>query len=76
MIEVALESDGPQILKLTANVGVFSSVEITCVAELWNAYLKQNEASGYIFLVYRSGSRVVGYACFGPTPLTQGTFDL
>ncbi len=33
--------------------------------------------SGYVFLVYRAkDGQVVGYACFGPHPLTQGTYDL
>jgi D-alanine-D-alanine ligase len=43
---------------------------------LWDAYLRQGEASGYVFLVYRNGDRLLGYACFGPHPLTEGTFDL
>lgn len=50
---------------------------MSCVEELWNEYRdKGAEASGYNFLVYRAGGRVLGYACFGPHPLTQGTFDL
>jgi len=76
MIEIAEEQDGPQILKLTASTGVFKPIEVTCVDELWNAYLKQGEASGYAFLVYREGQRLLGYACFGSHPLTDGTFDL
>lgn len=76
MIEIAGEEDGSQILRLTASAGVFKPVEIACVGELWNAYLKQGEVSGYVFLVYREGPQVVGYTCFGPHPLTEGTFDL
>lgn len=76
MIETAVEEDGPQILQLTAAAGVFKPVEVVCVQELWSGYLQQGEASGYAFLVYRNGERVLGYACFGPHPLTQGTFDL
>jgi ribosomal protein S18 acetylase RimI-like enzyme len=76
MIEIALEQDGPQILELTAAAGTFKPVELVCVEELWNAYLKQGEASGYLFYVYREGQRVLGYTCFGPHPLTEGTFDL
>jgi GNAT superfamily N-acetyltransferase len=50
---------------------------VSCVEELWNAYRdKGEEASGYTFLVYRDADRVLGYACFGPHPLTHGTFDL
>ncbi len=44
--------------------------------ELWHAYLAQGEASGYVFLVYREGQQVLGYACFGPHPLTEGSFDV
>ncbi|MDH7486785.1 MAG: GNAT family N-acetyltransferase [Anaerolineae bacterium] len=76
MIVEAEERDGPAIGNLTAAAGVFKPVEIACVEELWNAYRQQGEASGYVFLVYREGERVLGYACFGPHPLTEGTFDL
>jgi GNAT superfamily N-acetyltransferase len=51
-------------------------MELSCVEELWNAYRDKGEASGYAFLVYRDEGQVLGYACFGPHPLTQGTFDL
>ncbi len=43
---------------------------------MWDAYLRQGEASGYVFLIYKNGGRPLGYACFGPHPLTEGTFDL
>ena len=33
-------------------------------------------ASGYYFIVAEAEGVVVGYACFGPTPLTDGVFDL
>ncbi len=53
-------------------------IDRECVEELWNAYLDKGEAaSGYAFRVYRNdGGRVLGFACFGPHPLTEGTFDL
>ncbi|MCS7221285.1 MAG: GNAT family N-acetyltransferase [Anaerolineae bacterium] len=76
MIEKARAEDGQQIRELTAQVNAFSPTDVACVEELWNAYLGQGEASGYSFLVYRESSRVVGFACFGPAPLTKGTFDL
>jgi D-alanine-D-alanine ligase len=76
MIEIALDTDGPSILELTAAISVFNPTEVSCVEELWNAYRDKGEASGYAFLVYRDGDHVLGFACFGPHPLTQGTFDL
>jgi D-alanine-D-alanine ligase len=76
MITRASEQDGSQILHLTAAAGVFKPGEVACVQELRDAYLRQGEASGYVFLVYKNGDRALGYACFGPHPLTEGTFDL
>ena len=43
---------------------------------MWDAYLRQGDASGYVFLIYKNGDHPLGYACFGPHPLTEGTFDL
>jgi ribosomal protein S18 acetylase RimI-like enzyme len=76
IIETAREADSPSILQLTAAISVFKPVDLSCVEEIWNAYLEKEEASGYNFLVCREEERVLGYACFGPTPLTEGTFDL
>ncbi|MGQ9457612.1 MAG: GNAT family N-acetyltransferase [Anaerolineae bacterium] len=44
--------------------------------ELWEAYRQRGEASGYLFLVCKEEAQVLGFLCFGPTPLTTGTFDL
>ncbi len=77
MVDIAAEHDGKRILAITQATGVFSQMDVDCVQELWDAWQKQGEASGYVFLVYRSdGGEAAGYACFGPTPLTEGTFDL
>ena len=44
--------------------------------ELLQAYLTRPDHGGYDFLVYRNGERALGFACYGPHPLTEGTFDL
>ena len=76
-IHVAVRQDGAGILDITARAGVFDPEEVACVGELWEEYLqKGSEASGYTFLVYRSGEKVWGFACFGARALTQGTYDL
>jgi ribosomal protein S18 acetylase RimI-like enzyme len=50
---------------------------LSCVEELWNTYQDEGTDGGYVFLVYRDDDgRAAGYACFGPHPLTQGTYDL
>jgi D-alanine-D-alanine ligase len=76
VIETAIETDGTSILRITATGNIFTPSEIDCVQELWNAYQAKGEESGYVFLVYREHGWTLGYACFGPHPLTQGTFDL
>lgn len=75
MIELARDSDGPQIVAITAKAGVFTEEEVDTVRELWGDS-RQGEESGYVFLVAREGEAVLGYTCFGPRSLTEGTFDL
>jgi ribosomal protein S18 acetylase RimI-like enzyme len=77
-IEPALATDGPSTLHIADAISVFTRIDRACVAELWDSYLDEGEAaSGYAFRVYRNnGGRVLGFACFGPHPLTEGTFDL
>lgn len=77
MVEIAAEPDGQRILEITRAAGVFTPTDVQCVQELWDAWQQRGEASGYVFLVYRDGNgQAAGYACFGPHPLTEGTFDL
>ena len=45
--------------------------------ELLRFVIEQPNQKDYIFLVFAdSDNRPVGFACYGPTPLTKGTFDL
>jgi ribosomal protein S18 acetylase RimI-like enzyme len=77
MITKANKSDGPAIHRLTASAGVFRPDEVTCVRELWDSYRRLGSESGYSFVVFRDqAGSVLGYACYGHHPLTQGTFDL
>lgn len=75
-IETVRADDGPSILQLMAAISTFDSMDRDCVEGIWNAYMDKGEASDYNFLVCRGEGRLLGYACFGPTPLTKGTFDL
>jgi GNAT superfamily N-acetyltransferase len=77
MIEKPNKNDGPSIVAVAANSGVFSAEEVDCVQELWDeARQSGEEASGYYFLVDRREGEVAGFACYGPRALTQGTYDL
>jgi GNAT superfamily N-acetyltransferase len=77
MIRAAQAADGAGIRLTAEQAGVFNPEEVACVDELWNEYLQKGAAeSGYDFIVDRDGDVVRGFACFGPHPLTEGTYDL
>ncbi len=64
-------------MEITTKTGRFNQLELTCVEELWNIFHdKGKEASEYTFVVAKENDEVLGYACFRPHALTQGTFDL
>lgn len=44
--------------------------------EVIDSYLKDPFSSGYHILVAEVDSTVTGYICYGPTPLTEGTWDI
>ncbi len=60
------------ILRETA---AFTDAEIDVALELIDEG-EQPVADGYRFVVAESDGAVVGYACFGLAPLTDGVFDL
>jgi len=49
---------------------------VVVAEEVIDSYLQNPQGSGYFMLVAEAGSTVVGYICYGPTPLTEGTWDL
>ncbi len=48
---------------------------MACALELIDLALKPNNPDYYI-LVALKNDQPVGYVCYGPTPMTEGTFDL
>jgi len=44
--------------------------------ELIDSYLDDPSGSGYHILVAEAASTVAGYICYGPAPLTEGTWDI
>ena len=60
--------------RLTAATGLFRPDEVAIAVELLDDALAGDEA--YRFLGAFAGDELVGYACWGPTPGTSGTYDL
>jgi ribosomal protein S18 acetylase RimI-like enzyme len=49
---------------------------VAVAEEVIDSYLKDSFGSGYHILVAEVDSTVTGYICYGPTPLTEGTWDI
>ena len=64
------------VSRILESVGNFSEQEQRVALELIDAWLKVGEASDYLCWVLVDDDGVRGYVCIGPTPLTDGTFDL
>jgi ribosomal protein S18 acetylase RimI-like enzyme len=59
--------------------GKFTEVEIAVALELVDEALTRGHGSGYVVAVLEEGKgkpAVRGYVCYGPTPLTDGVYDL
>jgi len=69
-------SDLSAIRRLVETAGVFSPSEVAVAVELAEERLARGVESGYHFIFAEEGERLVGYACYGPVPLTVASFDL
>jgi ribosomal protein S18 acetylase RimI-like enzyme len=73
-------ADRGGVFRILENAGNFTPAEVATALELIDEWLELGEHSGYLTYVFETeaeGSReVLGYVCFGPTPLTEATYDL
>lgn len=69
-------SDMVAVRDLAAAAGNFSTAEIGVAVELVEAHLAQGAWSGYRFLFAERAESLLGYACYGPVPLTRSAYDL
>ncbi len=72
----SLPAERDDIERVTRAAGNFHGDELTTPLELFDGYLRGPQSSGYYFLSAKRGEQVIGYACYGPTALTEGVFDL
>jgi len=76
LIRPMTAEDKPAVMEMLRSIPEFVPQEVVVAGELIDAYLANGVASGYDLRVAVMEGEVVGYVCFGPTPLTQGTWDL
>jgi GNAT superfamily N-acetyltransferase len=68
--------DKPAIMRILRAVPEFMPAEVVVAEEVIDSYLHDPSGSGYHVLVAEVESSVTGYICYGPTPLTEGTWDI
>lgn len=71
-----IRKDKPAIMQILQATPEFKPAEIAVAEEVCDSYLCDPSASGYHIFVAEVNSSVVGYICYGPTPLTEGTWDI
>lgn len=77
MIRYMEKSDKETVMDVLSSTGMFIHEEIKVAEELIDVYLDQPNQKDYVSIVIENKfKQVVGYLCYGPTPLTYGTFDL
>ena len=67
--------DRESLAALLERVETFSPEEIRCALEVIDLASKPNNPDYYV-LVAHSDDKLAGYICYGPTPMTEGTYDL
>jgi GNAT superfamily N-acetyltransferase len=68
--------DKTAIMNILRTSAQFELHEIKVAEEVINDYLHDPINSGYHILVADLESTIEGYICYGPTPLTIGTWDI
>jgi ribosomal protein S18 acetylase RimI-like enzyme len=68
--------DRARITEILRGTPEFKPFEVAVAEELIDSYLEDPSSSGYHILVAEVDSNVAGYICYGPTPLTEGTWDI
>jgi GNAT superfamily N-acetyltransferase len=75
-VRPTLADEQPALLQMARDEPLFSPTEADTVAELLDDSFRHPDHNGYYFLSAIEGERLLGFACYGPTPLTERTFTV
>ena len=67
--------DREPLSKLLGRIETFTPAEVECALELVDIALK-GTSPDYLVLVATKADQLLEYICYGPTPMTDGCFDL
>ncbi len=71
-----LKRDNSAVMALLRGLPEFKPAEVVVAEEVIDSYLAGPAGSGYHVLAAEDGAAIKGYICYGPTPLTDGTWDV
>jgi len=70
------DEDKQSVMHILRTTPEFMPAEVIVAEEVIDSYLHDISGSDYHVFVAAVESLVTGYVCYGPTPLTEGTWDL
>ena len=68
--------DKTALMKILRSTSEFKPAEVMVAEEVIDSYLLNPHGSDYHVFVAEADSAIAGYICYGPTPLTEGTWDI
>ena len=68
--------DRAAIEQILIETGVFKEFEVDVALELIDAYYEAPDQDYTALGAFTRGGKLLGYVCYGPTPMTAGTWDL
>jgi ribosomal protein S18 acetylase RimI-like enzyme len=75
-IEPPLKEEGSSIISLANKIKQFSVDDIQCLEDLWKeSQQSETDPDRYHFIVAKNIQQIIGFACYGHRPLTEGTYD-
>ena len=75
-IRPVVAGDRPEIIRILEGTQAFTPGDVQVAIELIDCYLEGSISSGYHLWLAELDGQITGYICYGPTPLTTGTWDV
>jgi len=76
IIRTMNDKDKPELMLLLQDTPEFTPAEVELADEVVSDYLADPAGSGYFALVAEENNHIIGFVCYGPTPITEGTWDM
>ena len=71
-----VDSDRIAIREILDSTNVFYDFEVNVALDIVDLFLKEEERTGYYFIMAEQAGKIAGYVNFGPTPCTKSSWDV